>query len=194
MHPLSLLAQDDSASGGGAIQLVILLLIPVAMYFLLIRPQRRRMKEQAAMQSAIEQGDEVVTSSGIYGFISAVEDDYFWLEIDDDVLAATEQLSGEGRFRWLHAAPGRHDELLAAAEACHGRIAWVRSIERMLDENWFGPSMNEDIRGRLGDVALLPFEHHAFADPADGGPFELIGRHGSLTSAEMLVPCLVATA
>lgn len=85
MHPLSLLAQDDSSSGGGAIQLVILLLIPVAMYFLLIRPQRRRMKDQAAMQSGIEQGDEVITGSGIYGFISAVEDDYFWLEIDDDV-------------------------------------------------------------------------------------------------------------
>ncbi len=37
------------------------------------------------MQSSIGQGDEVITSSGIYGFISAVEDDYFWLEIDDDV-------------------------------------------------------------------------------------------------------------
>lgn len=85
MHPLSLLAQDDSGSGGGAIQLVILLLIPVAMYFLLIRPQRRRMKEQQAMQSSVTTGDEVITSSGIYGFISAVEDDYFWLEVDDDV-------------------------------------------------------------------------------------------------------------
>ena len=85
MQPLSLLAQDDSGSGGGAIQLVILLLIPVAMYFLLIRPQRRRMREQSRMQSSIEQGDEVITNSGIYGFISAVEDDYFWLEVDDDV-------------------------------------------------------------------------------------------------------------
>lgn len=84
MHPLSLLAQDSGSSGGG-FQLVILLLIPLLMYFLLIRPQRRRMKDQQAMQSSIEQGDEVLTSSGIYGFISAVEDDYFWLEIDDDV-------------------------------------------------------------------------------------------------------------
>ncbi|MEM9131037.1 MAG: alkaline phosphatase family protein [Actinomycetota bacterium] len=116
------------------------------------------------------------------------------VEIDDEVLALTEQLSGEGRFRWLHAAPGRQAELLAAAEACHDRLAWVRPIERMLDENWFGPFMNDDVRARLGDVALLPFEHHAFADPADSGPFDLIGRHGSLTAAEMLVPCLVATA
>lgn len=97
MHPLSLLAQDDSSSGGGAIQLVILLLIPVAMYFLLIRPQRRRMKDQAAMQSAIEQGDEVITSSGIYGFISAVEDDYFWLEIDDDVQIRIAKAAVQGK-------------------------------------------------------------------------------------------------
>ena len=86
MQLLALLAQDDSGSGGGGIvQLFILLLIPFAMYFLLIRPQRRRMREQASLQSSISQGDEVITNSGIYGFISAVEDDYFWLEIDDDV-------------------------------------------------------------------------------------------------------------
>ena len=28
----------------------------------------------------------------------------------------------------------------------------------------------------------------SFYDPADTGPFELVCRHGSLTSAEMLVP------
>ncbi|MEM8926343.1 MAG: alkaline phosphatase family protein [Actinomycetota bacterium] len=116
------------------------------------------------------------------------------VEIDDEVLGHTEQLSGEGRFRWLHARSGRHAALLEAAEACHGSIAWVRSFEQMHDEGWFGPAMNADVRSRLGDVALLPFEHHSFADPADTGPFELISRHGSLTAAEMLVPCLVATA
>ena len=31
---------------------------------------------------------------------------------------------------------------------------------------------------------------HAFVDPADSGPYQLIGRHGSLTRAEMLVPLL----
>jgi len=30
----------------------------------------------------------------------------------------------------------------------------------------------------------------AFHDPLDTGPYELIGRHGSLTAAEMLVPLL----
>lgn len=74
-----------SADGGGAGSLIILLLIPLAMYFLLIRPQRRRMKDQQALQRSIEVGDEVVTTSGIFGFVTGVEDDRFWLEIDDDV-------------------------------------------------------------------------------------------------------------
>jgi preprotein translocase subunit YajC len=77
---------DDGTSTGAAVmQYGILLLIPVAMYFLLIRPQRKRAKDQAAMQSALGVGDEVITTSGVYGFITGEEADLFWLEIDDDV-------------------------------------------------------------------------------------------------------------
>jgi preprotein translocase subunit YajC len=85
MHALSLFAQDNSSGGGNPATLLIFLLIPVAMYFLMIRPQRRRMKEQATMQSSIDIGDEVITNSGIYGFVAGVDGDKFWLEIDDDV-------------------------------------------------------------------------------------------------------------
>jgi preprotein translocase subunit YajC len=74
MHALALLAAEETTnSSGGIIQIGILLLIPLAMYFLMIRPQRRRMREQQAMQSALQIGDEVMTSSGIYGFITGFE-------------------------------------------------------------------------------------------------------------------------
>ena len=55
------------------------------MYFVLIRPQKKRQREQAAIMSAIDIGDEVVTTSGIYGFVTGKEDDMFWLEIDENV-------------------------------------------------------------------------------------------------------------
>ena len=74
-----------AAARRGLIQLGILLLIPLAMYFLMIRPQRRRMREQQSMQSSLEVGDEVITTSGIYGFITGFDDDRIWIEIDDDV-------------------------------------------------------------------------------------------------------------
>jgi preprotein translocase subunit YajC len=84
----ALLAQDSSSGGGGGaiIQLLILLLIPFAMYFFLIRPQRRRMREQQELQRSIQVGDEVITTSGVYGVITGEDgDSRFWLEIDDDV-------------------------------------------------------------------------------------------------------------
>jgi preprotein translocase YajC subunit len=54
-----------------------------AMYFLLLRPQRRRLKESQLLQKSITVGDEVVMNSGIYGFVSGVEDDILWVDIAD---------------------------------------------------------------------------------------------------------------
>ena len=82
--PAVILAQEEPA-GSPLISLGILLLIPLAMYFLMIRPQRRRMRDQAQLQRSIGVGDEVVTTSGMYGFVTGIDGDKFWLEIDDDV-------------------------------------------------------------------------------------------------------------
>ena len=81
MHLSPLLA----ASQNPLPSLIIFMLIPVAMYFLLIRPQRRRQRKTAALQSAIEVGDEIMTTSGVYGFITSFDGDIAWLEIDDNV-------------------------------------------------------------------------------------------------------------
>ena len=85
---LSTLIASSSGGGGGAaiLQLGILLLIPFAMYFFMIRPQRRRVREQQELQRSIQVGDEVITTSGVYGTITGEDGDArFWLEIDDDV-------------------------------------------------------------------------------------------------------------
>ncbi len=85
MYALTILAGDDNASSGSSFfTLGLFLLIPLAMYFLMIRPQRRRMRDQQSMQSSLEVGDEVLTTSGIYGFITGFEDDRVWVEIDVD--------------------------------------------------------------------------------------------------------------
>jgi len=86
-HLITALVAQESNSGSGAIfQLGILLLIPFAMYFFMIRPQRRRMRETQELQRSIQVGDEVITTSGVYGIITGLDgDSRFWLEIDDDV-------------------------------------------------------------------------------------------------------------
>jgi len=107
-----------------------------------------------------------------------------------DVTESVELFSGEARFRWLHCEAADIDRVHEAAVHHHGRQSWVRTRTQILDEEWFGPGMSADVADRLGDVAVIPFEAIGYADPDDTGPFELVGRHGSLTAAEMLVPCV----
>ncbi len=79
------LGAENNSSGGSAISLLILPLMMVGAYFLLIRPQRRRQKEAVQLQSTLEEGDEVITTTGLYGFITGFDGEIVWLEIDDNV-------------------------------------------------------------------------------------------------------------
>jgi len=110
-----------------------------------------------------------------------------------EVLEAVEMLSGEGRFRWLHARAGATADVAAAAEDAHGTEAWVRTRQQIVEEGWFGGPLSAEVAHRLGDVALVARAPVAFLDPADTGETRLLARHGSLTAAEMYVP-LVAWA
>jgi preprotein translocase subunit YajC len=65
--------------------LLPILLLIVLMYFMLIRPQQKRMRAQQALLSAVQEGDEVLTTAGVYGFITAMEGDVVWVEIAEGV-------------------------------------------------------------------------------------------------------------
>ncbi len=109
-----------------------------------------------------------------------------------ELMAGVRFLSGEGRFRWLHARPGAAADLLAEAQARYGSTTWVRGVDELVEDGWFGGPT--PFRDRLGDVALMPFAPLAFVDPADTGENRLQARHGSLTADEMLVPLLALQA
>jgi preprotein translocase subunit YajC len=85
MYALSILAASNSGSGSLAGLFIPMALIGGAMYFLMIRPQRRKMRASAELQSSIEIGDEVMTTSGVYGFVTLIDGDIAWLEVDDNV-------------------------------------------------------------------------------------------------------------
>lgn len=111
------------------------------------------------------------------------------VELDAGIGPHLASQSGEGRFRWLHARPGRSRQLLEAARA-HADVAWVVSRDEVVDGHWFGPRVDDAALRRLGDVALVARDDVSFHDPRDTGPFQLVGRHGSVTPAEMRVPLL----
>jgi len=80
-------AQSAAPSGAGdpMISFAFMIGIFVLFYFIAIRPQRKRQKEHQQMVGALQVKDEVATSSGILGRITAVEQDFVVLKIADNV-------------------------------------------------------------------------------------------------------------
>jgi preprotein translocase subunit YajC len=66
--------------------IVWLALMAGTFYFLIWRPQQRRVAAMRALQSALELGDEIITTSGIYGTITALRDDHVEVEIAPNVV------------------------------------------------------------------------------------------------------------
>ncbi len=129
------------------------------------------------------------------GAVLAVTSDHGQVEVgnatrlpDTALFETVELFSGEGRFRWLHVRPGALDDAVAVASEAHGEEAWVLTRDQMVEEGWFGGPLAADVARRLGDVALVAHAPVAFLDPADTGETRLMGRHGSLTAAEMAIP------
>ena len=66
-----------AAAGGGASLLgamTPLLVIFLIFYFFLVRPQQKRMQEYQKLMSGLRRGDRIVTTGGIIGTITKVED------------------------------------------------------------------------------------------------------------------------
>ncbi|MGB8003179.1 MAG: preprotein translocase subunit YajC [Gaiellaceae bacterium] len=64
---------------------IFILVLLALMWFMLIRPQRRRQVEAQRMLQTIEVGKEIVTAGGVYGTITAVEDDEVRVRIAEGV-------------------------------------------------------------------------------------------------------------
>jgi preprotein translocase subunit YajC len=78
-------AAGPAAQGGEMFQIFFLVGLFVLFYFIAIRPQRKRQKEHAGMVSALNKGDEVVTTSGILGKITRIEDNFVVVQVADNV-------------------------------------------------------------------------------------------------------------
>ena len=112
------------------------------------------------------------------------------IRLPAEVTGLVDGQSGEARFRWLHSRPGAASDLLAAAHQAFDHVGWVRSVDEVVSAGWLGDRVTSTARGRLGDVAVVARDPVAFVDPAEASSIELIGRHGSLTADEMLVPAV----
>ena len=72
-------------SPGGLWNFVPFALILGIFYFLILMPMKKRQKKVQEFQSALKVGDKIVTTSGIYGLITKVNDKTVQVQIADKV-------------------------------------------------------------------------------------------------------------
>ncbi|GAA2387618.1 preprotein translocase subunit YajC [Nonomuraea africana] len=86
-----------------------LILLVVVFYFLLIRPQRKRQQEAIQMQNSLAPGARVMTTTGLFATVVAVDNEDVILEVAPGI-----------ETRWVKAAVGRVltpvDDKIAATE------------------------------------------------------------------------------
>jgi hypothetical protein len=104
-------------------------------------------------------------------------------------MAGVSALAGEARFRHLYVDQEPPRRVADRWRARFGELAWVRTRDEAIDEGWFA-AMDDQLRERWGHVLVALRGDWAVMTSAFPREFTLIGMHGSLTPAEMLVPLL----
>jgi hypothetical protein len=125
-----------------------------------------------------------------HGMVDVAPDDRIDVDAVPELREGVAMLGGEPRARHIYAQPGAAADVLAAWAGVIGDRAWVVPREEAISAGWFGP-VDHALAGRIGDVVAAPAGPFAIvATRAEPLESSLIGMHGSLTSADQLVPLL----
>ena len=102
-----------------------------------------------------------------------------------------ELLAGEARVRYLHVVPGALDAVRSRWIDVVGNRMAVLTRDEAIGHGWFGPDVSAPARHRIGDlIAVSVSELAVVRRKAESRNAALIGHHGALTDAELLVPLL----
>ncbi|MDY0123386.1 preprotein translocase subunit YajC [Sulfurimonas sp.] len=67
-------------------QLLPFIILIAIMYFIIIRPQQKAAKTHQEMVTSLKKGDKIVTIGGIISTVYKVEEQFFTVKINDDVI------------------------------------------------------------------------------------------------------------
>ncbi len=96
--------------GGGFSAFIPLILMFVIFYFLLIRPQQKKTKDHREMINNLTKGDRVITSGGIHGRITGIQDTTLTVEISEKVRVKVNRSSISGLMQAPQNQPKKKEE------------------------------------------------------------------------------------
>lgn len=102
-------------------------------------------------------------------------------------------LGGEPRMRYLYTRPGAVEDVRTAWQGLLQERFTVLTRDDAIERGWFGPQVTTAAYARIGDLLALADDTSALVrSQAETTATGLRGHHGSLTSAELAIPVVVA--
>lgn len=153
--------------------------------------QLRRLAEGAP------EGTTVLLTSD-HGMVDVAADNRIDLQLRPELRQGVRLIGGEPRLLQLYCEQGAGPEVaLRLSQALDGQ-AWVRTRDEAERQGWFGPvgmALADAVRPRIGDVLVAARGNFTLVDSAvmEEQELKLVGYHGSLTAAEMLIPLVTLT-
>ncbi|HET9292490.1 MAG TPA: alkaline phosphatase family protein, partial [Actinomycetes bacterium] len=136
-------------------------------------------------------GDAALFVTGDHGMVDLRPEERVDLADRPELAAGVRLLAGEARARHVHTERGAAGDVLAAWRGLLGQAMWVVSGEEAVAAGWFGPQVADQARARIGDVVAAAHGPIGVVQrEVDPTQAVLTGHHGSMTTAEQLVPFL----
>lgn len=155
------------------------------------------LQQLATVDSEAEQLREMLAPStrlvvvADHGMVDCPDEDRTDVDEHPELRDGLALLAGEARFRHLYVRDGALDDVLATWTEFLGDRADVTTREDAAARGWFG-AVESRVAPRLGDVVVAARGSQGIFSSRDFGyELSLVGVHGSLTPAEMLIPILV---
>lgn len=130
-----------------------------------------------------------------HGMVTAPPEHRWDLTHERGLSAQVRHYAGEPRAPQVFCEPGSAERVAQRWRDVLGEAAVVRTRSEAVEQGWFGPSVREDVLGRIGDVVAAMTHQATVVDSRVLRPavLQLIGQHGSLTPEEVEVPLLHLT-
>lgn len=156
------------------------------------RDELRRVDQVAAEVAAALPAGATLLVTADHGMVDVDRAELVDVADQPALQVGVRTLAGEGRARYVHAAPGAAADVLAIWRDELEDGFCVLSRAETIEAGLLGPVVTADAAARVGDVVVLARGAGAVFDRrVDAARVRnLVGQHGSLTPAETYVPLL----
>jgi predicted AlkP superfamily pyrophosphatase or phosphodiesterase len=126
-----------------------------------------------------------------HGMVDVPRTGHVLLREGDTLVDGVAAIAGEPRMLHLYAEPGEAARVLERWRAAEAGRSWVFARDEAVAAGLFG-DVDPEVLPRIGDVLVAARGRVAYYDdrPTDKASQRMVGQHGSLTSAERIVPLI----